>query len=171
MAVSAESFRELFGSFAAPVGVVTALDAAGRPCGFTCTAWTAVSLEPALLQVCVDRDSRTLAALAHSRAFVLHVLDGDGEATARELAGPSSRKFTGLRWQPSAAAEGAPVLSEHVLAMAACTVQSRVPAGDHVIVIGSVRSAEARDGTALYYRRGRYSAWPAPDASFTVSGL
>ena len=61
-------------AFPTGVAVVTTLDAEGGPRGLTTNALCAVSAEPPLLLVCVDRESRTLPALLHSGRFVVNFL-------------------------------------------------------------------------------------------------
>lgn len=160
MAVSSAVFRDLFGSFPTAVAVVTTVDADGEPRGFTCNAFSAISAEPPLLLVCVDRRSRTLHALRSSKGFVLHVLGDGGQATSELFAGRSEHKFAGLPWRPSEVARGAPVLSGTTRAHAECTVERIVEAGDHSVVIGLVGHAEVADLDPLLYQRRSYAVWP-----------
>jgi flavin reductase (DIM6/NTAB) family NADH-FMN oxidoreductase RutF len=159
MAVDAGRFRELFGSFPTTVSIVTTLDGAGEPRGFTCNAVSAVSVDPPLLLVCVGKGSRSLPALQHSGAFVVHVLADGGQDASERFAGKSADKFAGHTWRPSEVAGGAPVLSGIALGHAECTVVQRVEAGDHWILIGRVEGAEVFSGRPLLYHQRAYSVW------------
>ena len=63
-----DAFREAFGRFATGVCVVTSSGRDG-PSGLTANAVTSLSLEPPLMIVCFDRESRTLPAVEHSGRF------------------------------------------------------------------------------------------------------
>lgn len=159
MAVDAVRFRELFGSFPTSVSIVTTLDDRGEPRGFTCNAVCAVSADPPLLLVCVDKGSRSLPALQHSGAFVVHVLAEEGRDASDRFAGRSEDKFAGQEWYPSAAAGGAPVLTGVALALAECVVVQRVEAGDHWIFIARVDGAQVFPRRPLLYHRRGYHVW------------
>ncbi|MFE0464057.1 flavin reductase family protein, partial [Kitasatospora sp. NPDC058965] len=161
MAVDAGRFREIFGSFPTAVAIVTALDEAGEPKGFTCNAVSAVSVDPALLLVCVDKGSRSLPALRHSGAFVVHFLGEDGQQASDRFAGRGDDKFAGQDWYPSAAAGGAPVLTGVALAHAECVVVQQVEAGDHWILIARVEEGEVHPSRPLLYHRRGYHVWDA----------
>jgi len=159
MAVDAERFREVFGSFPTSVSIVTTLDEEGQPRGLTCNSVSAVSVEPPLLLVCIDKRSQTLPALQKSGAFVVHVLADGGQSASQAFAGKSEAKFDGRSWRPSAAAGGAPVLADISMAHAECTVVQRVEAGDHWIFIGHVEAAESFARRPLLYHRRGYSVF------------
>ncbi|NGO70279.1 flavin reductase family protein [Streptomyces boncukensis] len=165
MPVSAEQFRAVFGSFPTAVSIVTTVDPGGEPKGFTCNAVSAVSADPPLLLVCVDKRSRTLPALASSGAFVLHMLADGGQDNARLFASRAEQKFTGVRWRPSAVADGAPVLLDGVLARAECVVVQQVEAGDHWILIARVDGAAVPADTPVLYHRGIFETWRSPARS------
>ncbi|MFI6350054.1 flavin reductase family protein [Streptomyces sp. NPDC050560] len=159
MPVSAGRFRAVFGSFPTAVSIVTTVGPGGEPQGFTCNAVSAVSADPPLLLVCADKRSRTLAALLASGVFVLNVLADGGQETALRFAGKGERKFAGLRWRPSAAAGGAPVLLDGVLTAAECLVVDRLEAGDHWVLIGSVEAADVLDRVPVLHHRGVFAPW------------
>ncbi|MEU5045332.1 flavin reductase family protein [Streptomyces griseorubiginosus] len=169
MAVETSRFRELFGSFPTSVAIVTALDDQQEPRGFTCNALTAVSAEPPLLSVCVDKRSQTLPALIHSGAFVVHILAEGAQEASEAFAGKSEHKFAGRRWKPSETAKGAPVLTDIALAYAECTVVQPVEAGDHWIYIARVDGVEVFPRRPLLYHRRSYSIW-SPDGQLTTAG-
>jgi flavin reductase (DIM6/NTAB) family NADH-FMN oxidoreductase RutF len=170
MAVDTSRFRGFFGAFPTSVAIVTALDENDEPRGFTCNALTAVSAEPPLLSVCVDKRSQTLPALAHSGAFVVHVLAEGAQEASEAFAGKSERKFAGRGWKPSPVAGGAPLLADIALAYAECTVVQRVEAGDHWIYIGRVDGTEVFPRRPLLYHRRNYTVWsPAEQLTAAAS--
>ncbi len=165
MAVRPERFRELFGSFPTSVSIVTTLDEHDQPAGFTCNAVSAVSMDPALLLVCVARTSRTLRAITRRGAFVLNLLADGGQGASEAFAGKSGSKFAGLRWVPSRVGGGLPVLVDVALAYAECVVEQEVEAGDHLVLIARVEAAEVFPrAPLLYYNRG-YLPWQPVSAA------
>ena len=154
MPVSAEEFRALMSAFPTGVAIVTTLDEDGRPRGLTTNAICAVSADPPMLLVCVDKTSRTLAALRHAKRFVVNFMsDGRAELCAR-FASKAEDKFAGVRWEPGLG--GVPCLTEDALAYAECLTEQELEAGDHLILLGLVEAGGAPDPERvpiLYFRR------------------
>jgi len=152
-------FREFFGSIPTAVAVVTTVDPEGRPQGFTCNAFAAISPRPALLLISVDRTSRTLPSLLSRRSFVLHLLADDGEETAQVFASRAADKFAGLSWLPGEVSRDVPVLEKGVLAYAECTLDRTVEAGDHQLLIARVEAVRVHPRRPVLYQRGAFRAW------------
>jgi flavin reductase (DIM6/NTAB) family NADH-FMN oxidoreductase RutF len=146
-------FRQLLGSFATGVAVVTARGPAGEPAGMTASAIASVSLEPPLLLVCISRSSDFHAVLARAVHFGLSVLADDQEVVSRRFADEVPDRFAGVAWHPHAT--GVPLLAGAV-AHIACTLRSTVPAGDHTIFLGEVEDGATFDGAPLLHVRGAY---------------
>ena len=154
--VSASEFRHAMGHFATGVTVVTSIADDGEPVGTTASAVTSLSLDPPLVLVCFDRASLTLRAIRSHGAFVVNVL----AAPQKQLSANFARRglaaaWDGVRHRPGPT--GSPRL-HGVLAALECTVENRLPGGDHEIVIGRVRDIETGDESAapLLYFRGSY---------------
>src|SRR6056297_1774236 len=62
-------FREALGSFLTGVTVVTTVDNAGKPIGFTANSFTSVSLEPPLVLVCIDKRSSSANVFENTEHF------------------------------------------------------------------------------------------------------
>jgi flavin reductase (DIM6/NTAB) family NADH-FMN oxidoreductase RutF len=154
--ISATEFRQAMGHFATGVTVVTSVDDDGEPVGTTASAVTSLSLDPPLVLVCFDRESLTLRAIRGHGAFVVNVL----AAPQQHLSANFARRgltavWDGIRHRPGPT--GSPRL-HGVLAALECTVENRVPGGDHEIVVGRVQDVEISDDGAapLLYWRGSY---------------
>jgi flavin reductase (DIM6/NTAB) family NADH-FMN oxidoreductase RutF len=163
MAVSCEEFFAIMSAFPTGVAVVTTLDADGRPRGLTTNALCAVSADPALLLVCVDKESRTLPALLHSRRFVVNFLAEQRDHLARLFASKADDKFADVAWEPGIG--GMPCLSEDSLAYAECETEQELEAGDHVVLTGLVVGGLAPDPDSvpiLYFRRSYSSPVVVP---------
>ncbi|MGH2451177.1 MAG: flavin reductase family protein [Candidatus Limnocylindria bacterium] len=162
MPVDFERFRAIAASFPTGVTVVTAVGEDGAPRGLASNAFASVSASPPLILVCVDKGSRTLAAIQRTGAFVVNFLGADAEAVARKFASKDTDKFAGLAWRPSARARGAPILAERTVAFAECVVEQAIEAGDHWIFVGRVEDGAVNDGRPLLYFKRSYGT-PPPD--------
>lgn len=159
--VERELYRAIAGAFPTGVTVVTTIGQDGKPRGLTSQAFIALSTEPPLMLVSVDRTSRTLAALQQARGFVINFLKAGAEDLSTRFATKVEDKFADLLWVPSALAYGAPILRDHIVAFAECTVEEVHEAGDHFMFIGRVVGGQSSDGIPLMYFHRTYAAWPA----------
>ncbi len=155
MSVSAGEFRRALGCFAAGVTVVTTRQPDGAPCGLTASAFTAVSLDPPLVLVCVDRTSESYPHLATAGVFAVNILTAAQEDVSARFAVSGGDKFAGVsfRWGST----GAPVLRQH-LAYLECRTVHVYAGGDHTIYVGEVQGSGVGDGRPLVYFRGAYAA-------------
>ncbi|MEU6371602.1 flavin reductase family protein [Streptomyces sp. NPDC046909] len=136
------------GSVCTPVAVATAVTE-GRPHGTTVNAFSALSLDPPMVMVALDRGSALLSILEHTRRFGLNVLSADQGDLALNFAGKSADRFAGVAWREDCAL---PRL-DGVIGWLACEVTRFVDGGDHLVVLGTVSSASCRDTAPLTYHR------------------
>jgi flavin reductase (DIM6/NTAB) family NADH-FMN oxidoreductase RutF len=156
--VTSAELRHAMGHFATGVTVITSIGTDGRPVGTTANAVSSLSLDPPLLLVCFDRSSQTLAAIGAHGAFAVNILSAPQE----ELSANFARRGPAADWDAvphRPGLTGSPRL-HGVLATLECTVEHRLPGGDHEIVVGRVRDAQADDGEGapLLFWRGRYAS-------------
>ena len=147
-----ETFRRIVGSFPTGVVVVTA----PGPRGLTTNAVSAVSLDPPLLLVCVDRASRTLPAIREHGAFVVNYLAEGRAELATRFASKADDKFDGVSWEGSRTAKGAPILRDDVIAWAECSLHAGYEGGDHEIIVGRIEEGGTPGGAPLAYFRREY---------------
>jgi flavin reductase len=156
MSLNANDFRQAMGCFATGVTVIT-VDQDGEVHGMTANAFTAVSLDPVLVLVCVDHQARTHAHLHTRKRFGVNVLRRDQQAVseyyARAAETHQQPEAAGARFDRTAL--GTPVL-QGALAYLECRLHSTQPAGDHTIFIAEVEEVVVRGGEPLLYFRGRY---------------
>jgi flavin reductase (DIM6/NTAB) family NADH-FMN oxidoreductase RutF len=162
MSLTAADFRKAMGCFATGVTIIT-VDQDGEIHGMTANAFTAVSLEPTLVLVCVDYRAKTHAHLHARKRFGVNVLSS-GQRTISEYYAKSSvahqhAEEAGARFDRTA--HGTPVL-EGALAYLECRLHSTQPAGDHTIFIAEVEQVEIREGEPLLYFRSQYRTMGKP---------
>jgi flavin reductase (DIM6/NTAB) family NADH-FMN oxidoreductase RutF len=145
-------FREVLGHFPSGVTIVTAMDA-GEPVGFTCQAFTSLSLDPPLVALAPGKSSTSWPRIAAAGAFCVNILAEEQEALCRDFAVSGGDKFAGIGWRP--AANGAPLI-QGVLAWVECSFVRSHDAGDHELVIGLVEDMGVRTGgrPLVFYRGG-----------------
>jgi flavin reductase (DIM6/NTAB) family NADH-FMN oxidoreductase RutF len=153
MPIDARALRQVMGCFATGVTVITTRDQDGRPYGLTANAVTSLSLEPPLLLICVDRKAETFPHFFDSKVFVLNILAEHQEDVSRRFATSGGDKFTGIAHRFGHLE--LPIL-EGTLGHIECRIIETLEGGDHVIHIGQVEHAEAREGHPLLFFRGRY---------------
>ena len=156
MSLSTSAFRKAMGCFATGVMVIT-VDEDGEVHGMTANAFTAVSLDPVLVLVCVDQRARTHAHLHARKRFGVNVLSSDqqtiSEYYARSAETHQHPEAAGARFDRTE--QGTPVL-QGALAYLECRLHSTETAGDHTIFIAEVEEVVVRDGEPLLYFRSQY---------------
>jgi flavin reductase (DIM6/NTAB) family NADH-FMN oxidoreductase RutF len=156
--VNAAEFRRAMGHFVTGVTVVTSVGADGGPVGTTANAVSSLSLDPPLVLVCFDLGSLTLEAVRSHGAFAVNVL----AAPQRHLSVNFARRGLAAAWDGVRHHRG-PTSSPRLhgaLAVIECTVEHRLPGGDHEIVVGRVRDVATGDSGAapLVFWQGGYAA-------------
>lgn len=147
-------FRQVLGHFATGVTVVTGMDD-GEPVGFTCQAFTSLSLDPPLVAVAPSLASTSWPRIEPTGRFCVNVLAAPESALARHFAVSGGPKFEGVEW--SVSRNNCPVIAG-VLAFVDCSLEAVHAAGDHVVAIGRVldlgvgTDERAAAGPLLFYR-------------------
>jgi flavin reductase (DIM6/NTAB) family NADH-FMN oxidoreductase RutF len=160
------SLRDAFGCFMTGVTIVTTLDAAGKPVGFTANSFSSVSLDPPLLLVSIAARSANLPAFAAGRGFAVNVLAEGQKDLANTFARPAENRFADVYWRQGPV--GAPLIAG-TSAWFDCALEQAIPAGDHVILIGRIGGFAATSAPGLGYYRGAYVT-PAQTAAQLPTG-
>ncbi|HWC21563.1 MAG TPA: flavin reductase family protein [Flexivirga sp.] len=132
--------------FAAHPSGVTALAATvdETPVGMIASTFTAVSLEPALVSVCIAHSSTTWPTLRKASHLGLSLLSSQQQHAGRALSGHASERFTALDWRESPT--GA-ILLDNASAWFETTLHDVFRAGDHDIVVLRVRDLDVDEST------------------------
>ena len=155
--IDRQAYREVMATFPSGVVVLTAFGDDYRPGGLTVSAFCAVSLEPPLALVCIDKTSNTLPAVQHTRGFTANILAAGREELARRMATKVTDKFEGLAWGKPESEIGGPILMNDSAAYAVCTLRDTIEAGDHWVLIGFVTEGRHIEGVKpLVFSRRTY---------------
>jgi len=152
-AVTSEEFRRACGRFATGVAIASVLDALGTPHGLTVNSFTAVSLEPPLVLICLGHEVSVIGHFRAAKYFGINVLAEGQRDLSHRFATKGQDRFDGLKWTPGET--GVPLLAG-VLAAIECATQQRFPSGDHDILVGEMVSARVGEGEPLIYFASRY---------------
>jgi len=155
-------FRRAAGFLAGGITVVTTrlgdVDHA-----MTASSFTAVSLDPLLVLVCAERETRFLDAVLLSGRWGVSVLDATSTDAAVWFATkgrPLDGQLERVRYTRGPATGSALLASS--LSVFECSTTATHDGGDHVIVVGQVLAAEvgsverAEQTGPLVHYRGRY---------------
>lgn len=140
------AFRQAMGNVAAAVSVVTVLHD-GVPHGTTVSAFASLSMEPPMMLVSLDAQSRLLSRLEIGSIVGVNVLAAHQDQVALRFARKGGDKFADIGWRPQ---DGAPALVERH-AYVSLSVNRLVEAGDHTLVLADVRTADVSANAALTY--------------------
>ena len=150
------AFRDAMSRLGAAVHVVTSAGPAGTT-GFTATAVSSVSDQPATLLVCLNRRSNSAPLLSANGVFCVNTLRADEEAIADLFAGRTgnrAERFAAGEW--ITLATGAPVLVTAVVAFDCRVIEIKAVAS-HNVIFGAVEAVRVGPpGAALVYHERAY---------------
>ena len=174
-AIDPRELCKALGTFMTGVTVITTVDEAGRPRGFTANSFTSVSLDPPLVLVCVDHKAHSYPTWAATDHFGVNFLAEEQREVSGIFAGKTADKFSHVSW--SAGRTGSPLINGS-LAWVDCRVHKRVEAGDHLVLIGEVVDFHYTPANPLGYFRGAYltsglehDAMPSPGQRTRVGAI
>src|SRR5438270_13507717 len=109
MGIDPQAVRSVLGRFCTGVTIITAVDGADGPAGFTCQSFASLSLDPPLVSFSVARTSRSWPRIRRSGAFCANILSADQEGLCRRFATSGVDKFSGVDWHPGPATGSPPL--------------------------------------------------------------
>jgi len=150
--------KDVFGRFATGIAIASCNDAEGNRVAITVNSFTSVSLTPALVSWCIDKNASTFESFMASDSYAISILRGDQRAISDQFAGFSDEDTP---WPPTREVETGSPLLETCLAALDCKIYARHDAGDHIILIGEVVWYQSYDGAPLVYFASQYGIGPA----------
>ena len=151
-----DELRAVMGRFATGVTIVST-SLGDELHGMTANAVAAVSLDPPLVLVCIDKSADSHDIVDASGVFALNILSRGQYALSRQFAvkeEPAAHRLEGVPHHTRAT--GAPII-DGSLAYLDCRIVGRYPGGDHTIFVGEVVDAGRLDGSdPLLVYEGRY---------------
>lgn len=133
--------------FPTGVMVVTVMDD-GQPRGLALNAFTSITIEPAVIMVCVAHSSTTHDAMLRSKTFGLNVLANDQFPLAGVFASKAPDKFSAVEW--NLGLHGSPLLVG-ACAQLEAQILSTTAMSTHTMFLGEVKWAAAGEHNPLLY--------------------
>ena len=164
-----DTFRQAMRSFAGNVSVITVGEGEERS-GLVATSTVSLSVEPATMLVCVNRNASSWPLFARYRHFGVNALRPDQQAIAERFSGKGgvkgAQRYALGRW--STGETGAPLLQDAAVAID-CKIEDMIEWTTHSILIGRVRSVAIGDASAaLVYWQGDYRPLIAENPAFST---
>ncbi|GAA1412449.1 hypothetical protein AUR04nite_10360 [Glutamicibacter uratoxydans] len=149
------AMRQAMGRFLTGVAVVTT-EHEGEGSGMTINSLTSISLEPPILMVSLNFNTRTGDAIRDGGRFAISILGSKQEAVARQFATRGGARFEAGSFD--ATPDGLPVVSE-ALSQIECKVVHQYDIGDHQVFFGQVTASRDRDGSGLAFNAGKFGSF------------
>lgn len=151
-----EQLRQTMRRWSSGVTIVTAAYDGTRH-GMTVSSFTSVSLEPPLIIVSLQVDSRTYQLITKSEAFAVTILSSRQQDLSNRFAGripDTEDRFDGVK--TDTLVTGAPLIKDG-LAYLDCRVSQTIPIGANCLFLAEVVAVRSFDLRApLIYHDGEY---------------
>lgn len=155
MSFSKDDFKKALSLYGSGVTIVT-YEKDNVASGITVSAFSSVSLDPALVMVCLNQSSNALEAIQETKAFSIHLLNSEQKDISAIFAKNDSSRIDFLKNTTDKGLTGA----KHIigsLCILDCELYAIHQAGDHSLVIGEVKHSHLNENTEilplLYYNR------------------
>lgn len=149
------SMRNAMGHFLTGVAIVTT-EHQGETSGMTINSLTSISLDPPILMISLNFDTRTGDGVLGSGKFAISILGVKQESVARQFASRGGERFTEGNFDTTPG--GLPVIAE-ALAQLECDVVHQSIIGDHQVFFGQVSKARDRAGDGLAFNAGKFGKY------------
>ena len=151
-----EQLRQSMRSWTSGVTIVTASHA-GEQHGMTVSSFTSIALEPPLIMVSLQTDSRTHRLVSQSNAFGVTILAEDQQEVSDRFAGripDAENRLTGV--ETETLVTGVPLIKGG-LAYLDCRVSQTIEAGTNTLFLAEVVAARGNgEGQPLVYHDQKY---------------
>lgn len=155
--IDQQQFKQALGLFATGITIATtAMEDNWH--GVTANAVMSVSLTPPMVLLSIQIGTRMHVAMSESDNFALNILSAGQQQLAQYFANSAvtHSKDAFVTIKHHLGVTGAPLL-DGVLSCVDCRIVERIPAGDHVLYLGSVEHVEVGDAaTPLLYYHGHF---------------
>jgi flavin reductase (DIM6/NTAB) family NADH-FMN oxidoreductase RutF len=157
MSLDSRGFRDIWGNFATGVTVITT-DVGGLLHGMTANGVASISLEPLLMVLAVDKNTRCHGQIHAARKFGVSFLSEEQEAVSSIFAKRGEPEPGSLRGLPFHHGPYGTPLLDGAMAYLECRLSDVLPGGDHDLFVGEALGGEIvrADAAPLLFFRGRY---------------
>lgn len=149
----AAGFREAMQRYPSGVVIATTCNGVGEQRGFTASSFTSISLEPALVLLCLYHAAECHEVFSSASWFAINMLAPEHQELAARFGRRGGNKFASDHFETGL--HGLPVLKS-ATAQLVCRMHGMHDYADHTIMIGevhTVRLGQPADGLVRYQRR------------------
>ena len=146
-----EKFREAMSAFPSGVTLMTTADPDGEFRGFAASSFCSVSIDPALVLVCISKTAQCHDAFLENDQWSIQIAGAAHIDLINRFATKGADKFGGGEFLPDH--RGVPVLLDAAV-LIECEAHARLDGGDHTILVARVIEIDLDDRPAvLYFQR------------------
>lgn len=156
--LDSKELRRAFGTFITGVTVVTTQTPQGENVGFTANSFTSVSLDPALVLICLSQNMSCYPVFTDCTHFAINVLADTQEDISNLFATYEGDRFAMVEWYPDS--NKMPLIKE-ATSYFSCKKHQLIDAGDHTILIGEITDFSTTGKEGLGYSNRGYFQLPA----------
>ena len=149
-----EAFKRAFRRHAAGVAVVTSLDPAGKPVGFTATSLASLAAVPPLATFNMAQVSSAWPAMTVGNHVAIHTLGPRSRHHAERMAADRDLRFAAEHWSPGP--HGVPILTGVTSWMSGSVIAVHPVHNNAVIVVQIEDGALGDADEALLYHEREY---------------
>ena len=146
-----KELRNCLGHFATGVTVVTWNDDTGNRRGITINSFTSVSLEPPLVLISIDKQTRAYNDLK-GRPFIINILSCNQRLLALQFAGKPQEGLA-VEWKEDS--KLGPRL-DNTVGTIECIPWKQYDGGDHVLFLGKVKDFSYDEKDSLLFFKGQF---------------
>ncbi|GAA3523853.1 flavin reductase family protein [Nocardioides daeguensis] len=147
-----QKFRQAMATFPSGVTIMTTTDENGEARGFAASSFCSVSLDPALVLVCIAKTAQCHGAFMSSDQWSIQVAGSAHVDLIERFATKGADKFGGGEFVRDH--RGIPVLLDAAV-LIECEAHARLDGGDHTILVARVIEVDVDDRPpVLYFQRG-----------------
>ena len=111
-------------------------------------------MNPPLVLICIDKKSESNKILKQSKIFAVNILSKD-QKNLSKIFSDSKNKNRFHKVKTTTKITGSPIIVNS-LGYIDCSVEKIIPAGDHNIFVGKIKSLNTKNLDPLIYYRGNY---------------
>ena len=151
---SVDALKNTFRHHASGVAIITLIDEAGKPVGFTATSVTSLGATPPLASFNVASGSSTWPALCKATWVAIHTLGEKNQPLATKMANDHTKRFANDDW--TFGPKGLPIFPEATSVLIAGIREIHAVENNAVVIVDVVDGLSGIEQRPLLYFQRNY---------------
>jgi flavin reductase (DIM6/NTAB) family NADH-FMN oxidoreductase RutF len=152
--VPVEALKHSFRQHASGVCVITLIDEAGNPVGFTATSVTSLGATPPLVSFNVASGSSTWPSLCKATWVAIHTLGESNQDLAVKMASDHTKRFLDEDW--TFGPKGLPIFTEATTVLIAAIREIHAVENNAVVIVDALEGLSGVEQRPLLYFQRNY---------------